>query len=271
MRPLSRAAHVLQLLLLSGSAVALAGQDASAPAGCDEALARLASGANGYRARGDRCEGVYSRPVAGTTLFLASFTQIFDEYNPAAVDTIRIGWSAPAGSSVQLRAETIRRGRYYRMDTRREVGESGYAWPGRLLASERIGSAELGIVGTTRVRLGSQQLLVYLPLAVRAGGRERTCGDYLLKLAPGVRLAEVEVTLARLGEDGTPAAILRENLPLRLGFYPPERAIPVRLTRAELAEPGLYLLKVGARFPNSTRIASQEYFLQVPPSTACPD
>src|SRR5262245_58693608 len=46
------------------------------PPQCDENLLRLASPVNGYQRRGNRCEGLYARQVAGTTLFLSSFAVV---------------------------------------------------------------------------------------------------------------------------------------------------------------------------------------------------
>jgi hypothetical protein len=69
--------------------------DAAQIADCDKQLEQPVSNPNGYRLRGDRCEGVFVQEVAGTPLVIASFTARFDQYDVRAVQSLDIGWSAP--------------------------------------------------------------------------------------------------------------------------------------------------------------------------------
>jgi hypothetical protein len=51
---------------------------------CDPNLTQLGQNPQGYRLRGDRCEGIYIQPVSGsTTLLVASFTEFFEDFDPS--------------------------------------------------------------------------------------------------------------------------------------------------------------------------------------------
>ncbi len=151
---------------------------------CDSQLEQPASNPNGYRLRGDRCEGVFIQEVAGTPLVVASFTANFDPYDVRAVQNLDIGWSAPSEGPIQLRAYGLRRKLYYRMDTTLSSARRSYTWPADLLASLNIPQPDLGVVGWMRNRVGKVDRDVYLPLQV---GQKRSRPEtYTLVLLPGV-------------------------------------------------------------------------------------
>src|SRR5215204_7591254 len=71
---------------------------------CDPALPGIKEGALGYRDRGDRCEGLYINPVSNTTLFVASFTEQFENFDNTA-NTLLIEWdNLTANKDIYLRA-----------------------------------------------------------------------------------------------------------------------------------------------------------------------
>src|SRR3990170_6662345 len=81
---------------------------------CDPALPGIKEGKLGYRDRGDRCEGLYINPVSNTTLFLASFTEQFENYDNSG-NTILIEWDKPpTNKEIILRAQGIKPRLYYR-------------------------------------------------------------------------------------------------------------------------------------------------------------
>jgi len=214
------------------------------------------------------CEGVYAKQVAGTTLFLASFTGSFEDYDLGSQDSLTLTWSKAADSGVQIRAETIRGGRYYRMDTLRPPEDSSYRWPSRVLSAEQIRRRDLGVVGWTRMRIADSARVVFVPLEVRQS-RSPSCGGYDLVLVPGERLTEVYLSLAFLGADGTPVEFIKRDQPLGRGFYPAENPIPVQIKSSEVPKPGLYYLKTAARLSNGAT-ATKEYVLFIASSAACP-
>jgi hypothetical protein len=269
---LSIASPWCRVLLLGATlATPLAGQGTSTggTAACDETLLHLASPGNGYRSMGDRCEGVYAKQVGGTTLFLASFTESFENYDLKSQDSLVVSWPAPADVALQIRAETMRRGRYYRMDTRRPAGDTAYHWSNHVLSIEQIRRRDLGIMGWMQLPVGRESQLVQVPLRVEQQQAARTCGSYELQVVPGERLKEVYTSLAPVGADGKPGSFLYQDQALGYGFYPAEAPIKLLIDRAKLPRAGIYYLKLAARL-DSGGSATKEYYLYASPAPACP-
>src|SRR5258708_19828625 len=83
---------------------------------CDPNLAQLGQNPQGYRLRGDRCEGIYIQPVSGSsTLLVASFTEFFEEFDPTSSDPLSGEWSSPAGTPIHLRAYALPQKPYSQM------------------------------------------------------------------------------------------------------------------------------------------------------------
>jgi hypothetical protein len=141
---------------------------------------------------------------------------------------------------VQVRAETIRGGRYYRMDTWRAPEEHAYRWPTQVLSAERIRNATWESLGGLEANRGQQQG-VYVPLTVRQN-RAPVCEGYDLILSPGERLTGF-TSLAVLDSTGKPAQFIKRDLPPELRLLPAGNPIPVRIKSSDLPQPGLYYLK----------------------------
>ncbi len=247
----------------------LVGQGTPARPACDSGLVQLAAPVNGYQARGDRCEGVYARQVAGTTMFLSSFTGTFEQYDLNSDDPLIIHWDARTDSGVQIRAETIKAGRYYRMDTRAAPRDSLYHWPNRILSSERLAKGDLGVLGWTRITLGGRRRVAYLPLAITQKGAPTPCGSLQLAFSTETRLTEVLVSLSLLDSTGAEIRVIKNDEALNRGFYPAGSPILVSLKRSDLAQPGLYSLKVSASLSPRGNY-SHEYLLLIPTTAECP-
>jgi len=250
-------------------ASALAAQATPARPACDSGLVQLAAPVNGYQARGDRCEGVYARQVAGTTLFLSSFTETFEKYDLDSDDPLVIHWTAKPDSGVQLRAETIKAGRYYRMDTRAAASDSVYRWPNRILSSERLGKSDLGVLGWTRVNVGGRRRIAYVPVAITQKGAPNSCGPLQLAFSTETRLTEVLVGLTMLDSTGAVLHVIKNDSALNRGFYPAGSPVLVTLRRSDLAKPGLYSLKISATLSPRGNY-SHEYLLLIPTGAECP-
>ena len=250
-------------------ASALAAQATPARPACDSGLMQLAAPVNGYQARGDRCEGVYARQVAGTTLFLSSFTETFEKYDLDSDDPLVIHWTAKPDSGVQLRAETIKAGRYYRMDTRAAASDSVYRWPNRILSSERLGKSDLGVLGWTRVTVGGRRRVAYVPVAITQKGAPNSCGPLQLAFSTETRLTEVLVGLTMLDSTGAVLHVIKNDSALNRGFYPAGSPVLVTLRRSDLAKPGLYSLKISATLSPRGNY-SHEYLLLIPTGAECP-
>lgn len=244
-------------------------QGTAAKLPCDSNLLQLAAPVNGYQPRGDRCEGVYARQVAGTTMFLSSFTETFEKYDLNADDPLIIRWAAKPDSGIQLRAETIKAGRYYRMDTRAAARDSMYRWPNRILSSERLARSDLGVLGWTRLTLAGRRRVAYVPLAVTQKTSPTSCGPLQVAFSTETRLIEVLVSLAQIDSTGAETRVIKKDEALGRGFYPAGSPILISLKRADLAAPGLYSLKVSATLSPRGNFA-REYLLLIPTTTPCP-
>jgi hypothetical protein len=223
---------------------------------CDRSLEQRSADPDGYRLRGDRCEGVYAQPVAGTMLLVASFTESFEDYDVRALRDLAVRWAAGEGD-VYLRALALRRKLHYRMDTVRSAESGAWMWPADLLATLGIVRPELGVAGWTRRRVGDVERDVYLPLRV-GGAAARDTGGYTLVLLPQVPLTEVYVTLAAVGADGRPATWLRDDEPLGYGYYPADRPIEILIERP--ARRGVYYLLIGAALPSGASLTTELWF-----------
>jgi hypothetical protein len=212
---------------------------------CDSSLVPRDSDPQGYRLRGDRCEGIYIREVAGSAeLVVASFTESFGEFQTTSDSSLRLAWPPLGRDAVRLRAQGLKYRLHYRMDSIRPPGSSGYTWPLAVLAALRVGRQDIGVVGYTAQQVGNSTLEVYLPLRISERGEALPSHMYRLVLLPGAELNEVYLSLAPVGRDGRPGKFLQRDQALRRSYYPAERPISV-----DLPEPysrGIYYLEIGA-------------------------
>ena len=132
MSPLLRAA-------LWGS-VALAMGPAAAWAQCDQSL-RPVEGAAGYRARGERCEGIYVSPISSTVRLL-SLVRGDIEYHLSPGSDVVV--TALHNSALHVRAVALVPGAYYRMDAR--LAAAALVWPvADVLLEMGLGPDDLGV------------------------------------------------------------------------------------------------------------------------------
>ena len=88
---------------------------------CDPTLARATKDPLAYGRRGDRCEGLYIKDVAGIGgLQVAAFVESGTPFEIATGERLQVAWSQPAEAAVQLRAVALQRRKYYRMDVVRD-------------------------------------------------------------------------------------------------------------------------------------------------------
>lgn len=229
-----------QYAVAIGFAVCLRGQAADDP--CKEFGLKPAGGPSGYNWRADRCEGIFVQEVAGSgDLRLVSFSSRLDTVDPSSVGRLRLSWAQPSSSEVRLRAYSLRSRHYYRMDLVRgaQAGAS-YDWPTDVLKIENLKGAELGIVAWMRAPAFQQD--VYLPLKVG------TAADLSVVLQPGAELSEAYISFSRLGADGKPVQQLKQDEPLRRGYYPAGRGFSLPLPKVSVA--GYYRLEAAGVLKN---------------------
>lgn len=210
---------------------------------CDPNLTQLGQNPQGYRLRGDRCEGIYIQPVSGsTTLLVASFTEFFEDFDPSSSGQLSVEWSPPAETPIHLRAYALREKLYYQMDAIVAAGKTAYLWPAGVLNALHLSKQDIGIVGFTEYRVGGENRILYVPLRIQQKNQKPTHG-YQLVLLPGSELKEVFISLAQVGTDGLHSFLISDR-PLGKGYYPAERGILIEIPH--LKTPGVYYLEIGA-------------------------
>jgi hypothetical protein len=208
---------------------------------CDQGLRQSDSDPYAYKLRGDRCEGIYIRKVAGST-FVASFTESFENFDPNASQNLLLEWTPPSKASVHLRAYSLRQKAYYRMDSVRPPESTSYAWPPNLLSTLNLRKKDLGVVAWISKLAGDQD--VYLPLRIKQNAVARRTRSYQLILFPGEELSQIFISLAPVKPDGSTGAFIVRDSAQGGSYLPAERAITIEIP--ELTQPGVYSLELGA-------------------------
>jgi hypothetical protein len=214
---------------------------------CDPDLREPSNDAYAYRLRGaqrDRCEGIYIQEVASTPLLVASLTEWFEDFDPAASGDLRVEWTAVGNAGIHLRAYALKHRLYYRMDSLRPGGSNSYIWQPSLLSTLKLAKKDLGVVAWTSHPLGKQQRDVYLPLRIKQRAEVGRAQGYQLVLLAGVELSELFLSLAPVKSDGDLGTFIKNAQKLGYGYYPAERGIPISITEVET--PGIYYLRIGA-------------------------
>jgi len=210
---------------------------------CDPRLVQPGNDPNGYRLRGDRCEGVFVQPVAGSaSLLVASFVESFADFNPRTTASLPLVW-APAEPSKPtfLRAYGLRRRQYYRMDAERPAGIRSYTWPATILGNLDLSRQFLGVLAWNEIDVGGQARRVYVPLKVGAMPGA-SGGSFELQLVSGTELTEVYLTLAAVNEAGVTRRTYWQRRPLGHSFYPAQQPITIPITG--LDQSGLHHLEI---------------------------
>lgn len=239
-------------------AAVLACTASAQPRHCDPDLPVSTSNPLGYRLRGDRCEGVYVQEVSATPITVAAFGQ-FNVPDPPGGGPLRLEWTpaspAAGADGVRLRAYSVRPRTYYRMDSLQPAQATSFEWPTDVVAALKLAWSDIGIVATTRQKVGSALRDLYLPVRIGrpAPGRETT---YELLLVPGSELSELFVGLAPVRADGVPAPT--NPMPLGYGYYPAGRSIRVPIGPA--GAPGTYFVEIGATLRGGGAVSHEIWF-----------
>jgi len=210
---------------------------------CDPGLPQIVGDSNGYRVRGDRCEGIYIQEVQGSTIKVVSLTESVEDFNHSTNKKLLVTWVAPSRTNVRLRAYSLRHKLYYRMDSLRPAGTSSYSWPPDLLAAFNLKRQEVGLVAWVSQPVDNKNRDVYLPVNLTQQTGASKLDHYDLVLMPGVELTELFITLAPLKPDGTPASYIKQNESLGRGYYPADRKITIPLQKPKVS--GIYYVEVG--------------------------
>ncbi len=219
-----------------------------APAYCDgELLLRAPKSPTSYQVRGDRCEGIYAQQVSTVSLGLRSFVKGFGEFNPETQKTLELTWKAPAGivQDARLRAFSLKSRIYYRMDTAKPAVQGSYVWPTDILAGEKLGNADLGILAWIEMPSPEgKPREVFFPL--RAGGGESLDG-YEVTFVPSKKLKKVLLTVTQIDEKGNKVrdtCITNKDVGGEFPHYPKDE--PTVLATGKIGAPGYYRFRIAA-------------------------
>jgi hypothetical protein len=248
--------------------LAASSSQALAQARCDPALPRNDTQSSGYRPRGERCEGVYKRPVSSFGVQLVSLTAQSALTDLCATgETLHMVWPAPAitvpGSGpIHVQVESLRPLLYYRLDVDRQAGTSSFQWPSdpRCSNDVALGPAELGILARTQGMLGAKPIEVLLPVGLSRQPTATVQPPYQAALMPGRRLREVYVSIWRYGGGTAPTPVVSER-PLSMRPYPAGTRVVIPFANADLAQPGLYRVRASVEFDGGEIEAVEFYFL----------
>jgi hypothetical protein len=227
---------------------------------CEAVLVRPTADPLGYKVRtDDRCEGIYVREVAGSGGFsVVAFTTTGEPFSIQNAKPLVLEWPTVADAPVFVRAVSLRRRMYYRMDLRRPAGIARFEWPTDVLTALKLAAEELGVVAWNESRIGDTAQDVYLPLRITNDATSVAPDNYIVQVVNGVELRDLFVRLATVDAAGHEDQVLVRDESLRRGFYPAERAIPIRLPPLKIA--GLYRLQLNAVLSSGAPASRTVYF-----------
>jgi len=258
-------AWLMCLLVILASSLCIAADVASS--NCDPGLQPAGGSEVGYAVRGDRCEGLYIQEVSGGALEIVSLTEDFKAYKFAKAKPLLLEWTALGDAPVQVRASSLKRKLYYRMDTLRSQKPPAYTWPPDILSRLELGRDEIGLLAWTEQPVAAGKRKILLPLRVTPqespAHPQQALESYKIVLMSSVELQEVYVTLCPLDSNGKRGKPIRKSRKLDIGWYPAQNPIEFRIPYSELSggPDGLYSLSVGAELKNGDpRIAPELCF-----------
>jgi hypothetical protein len=218
---------------------------------------------DGYRMRGDRCEGTYTQQVVGDgILTIASFTESLDEVDPNSVDSLSLRWNQHEHGVTQIRAMSIKPGMLYQMDTRLPEGVNSYEWKTDVM-KHYLSAGQYGVLGSVFYQLTTRRVEAYIPLKVGSARQNASSQDYRVYLYTIAQPAKLSLTVATVNTDGTRGGYLigdsTSGRDLKDGPYPREGKIPLRLN----LKAGLYYVTIGAELKDGSP-RSLAFWLYVP-------
>lgn len=243
-----------------GLVAGLLSREAAAEEFCDKGLTRAKNTAYAYDNRDDdRCEGFFTQPVAGESLVLASLVSSISLASDAAAGALALTWGAAQTESVTVQAVSLRKPKYYRMDTRRPGNVSSFSWNTQMLRNAgvqvRIESAmNLGFVARTQAQCSFGACEVYLPLQVSSDNVPwRNPADYSVTFMPLKEANHLSPKIMHRRADGKLSDPI-ENAAEVKGGRKKLAGIPfeVRILATKLPEPGIYEVELTSQDGSAT-------------------
>jgi hypothetical protein len=167
----------------------------------------------------------------------------------------------PVTRSIALRAESLRRGLYYRLDTRLPLGSARFVWPRdpRCSNEVRLRLGELGILARTEYVVDSYRTSLVLPVAIGVDPVVSLNAPYRVLLLPGRRIHEIYLSIYRLEVPRGRTALVTDRA-LEAGPYAPDMPIVALIKPGDLRSTGRFLLKFIAEFDSGEAQVVQVLF-----------
>lgn len=174
---------------------------------CDPSVKGDADHPEGYRQRGDRCEGLYWRPHAMEGgLSVVGFRRVTPTDLPSSSNSVRVAWRKnapiPPNTEVSVKSVLLRSDMYYRMDANKVYSAGAFDWPTDVLHALHLDLKDLGLFASTSVKIGGVMWQIFLPLDLGPPGAGGTV--YEVTLVPGTALADLSWQCSKVGPDGIP-------------------------------------------------------------------
>ena len=199
---------------------------------------------DGYRMRGNRCEGIYAREVATHSMVITSLTSNFDELPQRSTYRIRLSWPAGAHGTLHIAGRGHRYGAHYALDTVVDAATSTFSWPAQILIKRNFRRTNLGFLAWQESASNGNSTKHYLPLRVslQSSPNDRPSDPdavHTIAFRPGARFSRMYSTLERLCEGDVRTVFERTEIGLR--YYSTEKVLyPITLS----GPPGLYRLTI---------------------------
>ena len=139
------------------------------------------------------------------------------------------------------------------MDTAQPAANGSYRWPTEILAGEKLGNADLGILAWIEMPgPEGKPRQVYLPLRA---GTSQTLDGYEVTLVPSKKLKKVLLTVIQIDEKGNDLKKLFSDKDVggEFAFYPSNE--PTVLSTGKIGAPGYYRLQLKAIAPPATPLS----------------
>jgi hypothetical protein len=212
---------------------------------CDPSVKGDEDHPEGYRQRGDRCEGLYWHPHAlEGSLSVVGFRRMAPMDWSSLPDSVRVAWKKsapiPPKAEVSVKGVLLRSDMYYRMDANKTYSMGAFDWPTDVLRALHLDFKDLGLFAATSVRIGGAMWQVYLPLEI--GLPQVGSSTYELTMVPGTALADLSWQYSKVGSDGLPTKALNGEK-LKRSFPAAE---PIRLQIPVPKNEGYFYVEINA-------------------------
>jgi hypothetical protein len=213
----------------------------------------LPGSASQYKARGNRCEGLYETDVGGLSIDLVSFTLRPIDFDLRTTTQLEVSAPGEQNRVIHIRAVAKPPRTYYRMDATINAG-AVLTWPvSEVLLPERLTADRVGILGW-KDGDGSE---VFVPLLVVARGAAPKSGQPTVWIRPSFDTQTVKWrssmssgrTCARFGEWKDAAGAVSAGDSLSISLAEPRGSTCVEIAASSTASNDWATLKFRVDLP----------------------